>query len=202
MIADVVCAMRDFFTGTGCPAKVFLGEAHIAENAEPPRVVWIPTGDRFTPPLQTQAKGVPPAPSYLGSNPRPVLTRWSGAEIHVWAGAGRLEAEQWRQYEKDLAALDALVNQTVLAVHKIVPGYYNFLGADNRQRVHIVNRGLRTVLRVEIAIPIVDIDFPCDAIDTTVFTWLTQGDVVGQITVEELQTPTGPSIGSVTFTTE
>ena len=58
----------------------------------------------------------------------------------------------------------------------------------------IVNRGLAYTMSIRVAIPIVDIDFPCGAIGPDATTYTIQDDVSANITVNEY-TPTGPTGG-------
>jgi hypothetical protein len=193
--------MQQQFRDYGCPAKVYFGKEFLAEHASPPRVVWVPTSDTYELPIQNQAAGSPPAPSATGTNPRPIWIRWAGAELHIW-GAAKEQEKETRQREKDQSVMDALVNQTIVALQKLVPGYYRLQGGMQTPSPTAVRKGFVYILRVQIAVPIVDIDFPCDAIDTTVFTWTTASDVSGDITVEErLSLPTGPLLDAVEIST-
>lgn len=193
--------MQVQFREYGCPAKVYFGKEYLAEHASPLRVVWVPTSDTFDPPIQNQGAGWPPVPSSNGANPRPIWIRWAGAELHIWGAAVEQEKET-RQREKDQSVMDALLNQTIVALQKLVPGYYKLQGGSQTPAPTAVRRGFVYVLKLQVAIPVVDIDFPCDAVDTTVFTWTTASTVVGDITVEErLSFPTGPLLDAVQIST-
>lgn len=194
--------MQSSFRDHGCPAKVWFGSEYLAQHDSPLRVVWVPTSDVYEAPIATQGRGCPPESMEHGANPRPIWLRWAGAELHIWGGAKEQNDER-RQREKDQSVMDSLLNQVIVALQKTVTGYFRLQGGKQMPAPHNVRKGFVYVLNIQVAIPIVDIDFPCDAIDTSAFTWLTESGVTGDITVQErLSLPTGPILESVTISTE
>ncbi len=208
MLFDVACAMREYFRATACPAKVYFGEVHLNTNLEELRVVWVPTDrDTFEAPLATQAQGrfstpeAKAAAMYQGSNPRPIWMRWASAELHVWGFAPPHPMDSTRQEEVDYAVLDALVNHTVLALHKTCTGYWRPDPGGNVRSTLVVRRGFSYVLPVKVAIPIVEVyTFPCDKLGLGAYTWRGATLTSIQATVEMLNPPTGPTaMSSVTW---
>lgn len=177
MLKDVVDAVRAYFVMNCCPAVVLLGNEHIAEHAVPPRVVFIASKrpDKFLPPLAIQAVGTMPQTVLSwqtagNANPRAVRRRVITTEVHIWANApDQLDPND--QGDADQIALDALINQTVLALHKVGAGNDQFVDGTQVQNPNHVRLGLVYVLNVTIEVPVVDVLFPPGVIDECVRTW-------------------------------
>ncbi len=194
MLADVFEFVRADFKRSGCPARVLFGERFKAENAEPNRVVFIPRQDA------EYGAAVVSAPN--GTNVRAIMRRDAGCDIWIWGAANKNDLGE-NQLPADYAVLNALINQTALSLYRAcgLGRVLTVTGGQHDVNALIANRGFAYTMRIKVAIPIVDIDFPCDCIDTNVFTWLTQDDVAGIGTVEMRESiPTGPLMSSVTLT--
>ncbi len=202
MLFDVACAMQEFFRQTACPAAVLFGEEHVATHTEQLQVIWVPVmADEFGPPTFTG--GPPIASTYEGLNPRAIASRWASADLHIWGFAPVQKQAPDRQVEKDYAVLDALVNHTYLALHKLVsPPGMRLRRAGNLRSVLNVRRGFVYIMPIQIQIPFVDVSaFPCEKLGVSSTTWAEEPIDSVAVTVEERATiPTGTLIESVSFT--
>lgn len=147
---------------------MLLGEQFNADHAEPNRVVIIPTADTFSP----RDVSVMPRGERNGFlNPRPLLTRSIGADVHIWAGAPE-QRDPSSQIDADFAQLDAMINTFLASLHGACAGLYQLSGGSSvtGQAVH-ARRGLRYVLQCTVAIPILDIAWPQVAITDCVETF-------------------------------
>lgn len=196
MLSDVFEFVRADFKRSGCPARVLFGERFKAENAEPNRVVFIPRQDG------EYGTAVISAP--LGTNTRAIMRRDAGCDIWIWGATNKNDLGE-NQLAADYAVLNALINQTALSLYRAcgLGRVLTVTGGQHDVNALIVNRGFAYTMRIKVAIPIVDIDFPCGCIDQNVFTWLTQDDVTAQVTVNAIApgVPTGAVMSSMTFLT-
>jgi hypothetical protein len=198
MLADVFRFVRDDFRASGCPARVLFGEVHKAENAEPNRVVFTPTKDpQYENIVQTVLGG-----STTGANPRSYMERLAGCDIWIWGASSRNDLGEG-QLCADYDVLNALINQTALSLYRAcgLGGVMTITAGRHDANALVVNRGLAYIMSIRVAIPIVDIAFPCGAIDTSVFTWLLQGDVTADVTLNAIDpiVPTGTVMSSMNF---
>lgn len=198
MLTDVFRFVRDDFRASGCPARVLFGERFKAEHAEPNRVVFIPRADgEYTAPVSTVLGGIT-----TGANPRSYMERQAGCDIWIW-GANAANDLGENQLPADYDVLNALINQTALSLYRACGLGRTLTVTGGRHDVNalIVNRGLAYTMSIRVAIPIVDIDFPCGCIDTSVFTWLLESDVSADITVNAIApgVPTGSIMSSMNF---
>jgi hypothetical protein len=84
--------------------KSVVGPEHLKAHDAPPRVVWVPSRDRYGPPEST------------GANPRSLRTRLAGCEVHVWGA--------------DYDATEALLNLVQAAIHYVTYGSYQLDQGD------------------------------------------------------------------------
>lgn len=89
---------------------------HAATGFARPRYVWVPTEDRFGPPERT------------GGNPRQLLTRLAGLELHLWADTladaeDRISAVivAWLEVANTSAMIDRVNWHTDSAIGRGVP---------------------------------------------------------------------------------
>lgn len=162
MIEDVFDYVVQDFTDSGCPAVVQFGAEFVAEHNEPPRVVFVPGEDTYGPPNYVQAASTSPGG---GQNPRPIATRYEGATLYIWAGAS-LNPDGTQQLRDDYAALGALINQTVLSIHRANPGNYTIGRGRNINKPTAVRRGLVYELDITVQVPIVDIPYTAAGVTT------------------------------------
>lgn len=197
MLDDVCSFVRDDFRASGCPARVLFGERFKAENAEPNRVVFIPRGDEYGNTVSTVLGG-----STTGANPRAYMERRAGCDVWIWGAANANDLGE-KQLSADYAVLNALINQTALSLYRAMGlgGVLTITGGKHDVNALVVNRGFAYTMSIRVAIPIVDIDFPCGCIDTNVFTWLLQDDVTADITVRAIApgVPTGAIMSTMNF---
>lgn len=199
MLIDVYDFVVRDFRASGCNAKVWFGAEHIAEHADANRVVFVPTSDaQYEAPIPSVH---PQSKVANGQYARSMLTRVCGAEIHIWGAAGRSDLGEG-QLRADYSVLNALINQTVMSLYRAA-GFGKvgrFLGGRHQPSPLNVRRGFTYILNYQLAVPIVDIDFPCGPIDECVKTWLTEDGVSADITVNAITpVPTGAVMSSYEF---
>jgi hypothetical protein len=193
-LEDVVDGVAALLESEGCPANVLFDKVFVAENAEPPRVVFVPKQDSYSNPLQIQAAGQPGQnPSSLGANPKPLFTRTARAEVHIWA-RGEPETDPTRQLRADYAALGQLINAVARAIYKTGPYNNRITNGTTDQRTLMVRDGLVYTMTVEVDVPIVDV-----AWDDSL-TWTDQSGVNAALAIE-LTFPDGSTSAPVNFTT-
>jgi hypothetical protein len=78
--------------------KTMVGPEHLKTHDAPPRVIWVPSRDRYGPPEST------------GADPRQLRTRLAGCEVHVWG--------------RDYDATEGLLNLVQAAIHTVAYGCY------------------------------------------------------------------------------
>lgn len=186
MIDDVIDKVAADFAAESVPADVLLGKEFLAENVEPwprGRVVFIPTDDSFTPAKYVQLA----AAGDEGQNPRPIMTRVCGCDVHIWAAATILTGVNARhQLRADFAALNALINQTVLSIWRACQGPNNRItSGTNNNRVQHVHRGLVYVLQFTVEVPITDGPWP-NPVGTPADTFTEESNVVQATTVQQI----------------
>jgi hypothetical protein len=199
-LESVAAFMQRDFIESGCPAKIYFGAQYLTEHAEELRVIFVPTNDGYSAALPTQARG-PYNPNDMtkGANPRAILRRVEGAELHLW-GFDQPQPDRAKQNTADFAIVGALVNQTLLSLHRANPGNYQVQGGRTAQQLLWMNRGFEYVLNITVEVPIVIVDWN-ELV--TGLTWESVTGVTGAITVTELDTsvsfvagttgPTGPT---------
>lgn len=197
MIEDVVNVIRKNFRANGCPAQVEIGPQFVAENAAPPRVVFVPvtSGDTYEPPLAVQPRYGADPETEPYQNPRSLATCWAAVEAHIWAcGVAQVDAQL--QYAADRAALGALRNQTYQSLYYAAGmSFFRNVSGGELTKPGLVMMGIVYVMRFQIAIPVLEIPwvqqppFGKDAAAKTGNTWTNLPGVKPKIT-EEFQ-PTG-----------
>ena len=63
----------------------FFGPQGVWKEERPPRVVWVPTADRFEAPDPHQPDFTKPGSKIIGIEPRAIFTRVAGVDVHLWA---------------------------------------------------------------------------------------------------------------------
>lgn len=178
MIEDVADWVRYDFGVCKCPAPVFFGREYLDENAEPPRVVIIPSEkpDRYAPPISIQQSALLPVPQSIaqwqpGQNPRTIRTRVVFGEAHIWAAAP-MQSDPNEQRKADQQALDALINQTCASLHRSGPGNNQFSGGIQVSSPNLLRRGFLYVLEFTVEVPVLDLPaFPPGLISMDSKTW-------------------------------
>lgn len=181
---DVFDAIVADFTASSVPCTLLFGSDHIAEHNDSPRIVMVPTSDSYKAPQY-----VTPSPVYNtmieGLNPRTVLTRIEGGQVHIWA-SGATQSDATLQQRADYVALHQLVNQFVLSLHRVNPGNYEVTGGRTIETTRNVRRGYVYVLDFEVEVPIIDVPWPTEtgvSQDTTLqmVTALVGGTVMSEV---------------------
>jgi hypothetical protein len=173
VLEDVVAAVGLDFAAQRIQCDVRFDSIFEFENATPPRIVVIPTTDRFGPPIQVQAAGVLPQNARQGANPRPLWTRHAGATALIWA-AGVPASDEADQLPADYKALGVLLNQFVASLHRLVPGFYTLEGGGVDQDTPVSSLGKLYRLQFSVQVPV------------TAAPWIDVSGVVRQFTVQEL----------------
>ena len=158
---DIFDAIQADFTANSVPGTFFFGPDHIAEHADSPRIVMVPTSDSYKAPQY-----VSPSSNYdtmiEGLNPRTVLTRIEGGQVHIWA-SGATQVDPTAQQRADYVALHNLVNQFILSLHRVNPGNYEVTGGRTIETTRNVRRGYVYVLDFEVEVPIIDVPWPTES---------------------------------------
>jgi hypothetical protein len=158
---DVFDAIVTDFTASSVPCTLLFGSDHIAEHNDSPRIVMVPTSDSYK-----AAQYVSPSPVYdtmiEGLNPRTVLTRIEGGQVHIWA-SGSTQVDPTTQQRADYVALHNLVNQFILSLHRVNPGNYEVTGGRTIETTRNVRRGYVYVLDFEVEVPIIDVPWPTES---------------------------------------
>ncbi len=97
-LSDIISAV----TATGSlplGATVEIGEENLAKEGTPPRVVWVPTSDRFVAPTERGA-----------TTQRSLHTRQAGVDVHLWGA--------------DFAGAESLLAAFVYALRQVVGANY------------------------------------------------------------------------------
>lgn len=185
---DVVGAIRQDFLASGCTAPVLFDKVFLPENASPPRVVIVPTTDRYTSPQAINGL----IAQQVGLNPRPYWTRFASCDVHLWAAG---EAANGRdQLLANYEALDRLLNQFVMSVTRATNAVM-FDGGSWLDKTSHVKLGLVYVLKATIEFPVIDVAYQ----SYTGLTYKTVNGVGADITTELKQDQT--VLGSVSFST-
>ncbi len=128
-----------------------LNATHLAEAAVPPRIVWVPLAESFGPAMGQGGDAT--------GNPRPVATRQSQFEVHIWAAADP-QTGQANQNALDLDACELLLNAFMWAVYSKVHGApaQPFLGTGRWSRGNVdgqlLTLGQAYILPLTIYIPV------------------------------------------------
>ncbi len=128
-----------------------LNATHLAEAAVPPRIVWVPITEGFGPAMGQGGDGV--------KNPRPVATRQSFFEIHVWAAA-EPQTGAVDQNAADLDACELLLNAFMWATYSKIHGApaLPFIGTGRWSRGNvdgsILSLGVAYILPMTVYIPV------------------------------------------------
>lgn len=150
---DVVEGIRQDFIASGCIAPVFFGKQYLEDSASAPRIVIVPTTDRYTPPTAINASIQP----QVGLNPRPYWTRFAGCDVHIWAAA-EPQPDGKDQLLADYGAIDRLLNQFVMSLTRVTNAITIDAGDWASETVH-VRSGLVCLVKATIEFPIVAVPF-------------------------------------------
>lgn len=167
MISDVYDSTVELFKRYGCPAQVFLGPQWLDQYIPPLSVVLYQTRDQFG----EQVASYTPTQRGLYVNPRPLATRACGFTARLWATAPTQRNSE-DQYRADLAWLDALVNQFVIALRYIGAGISSAEGgmaAKGNAAADVSGLGYELECRLDI--PIIDAPWPAQGLDNCSQTW-------------------------------
>lgn len=186
---DVVGALRQDFLDSGCTAPILFDKVFLDENASPPRVVIVPTTDRYTSPQAINGLIAP----QVGLNPRPYWTRFASCEVHLWAAGQALDGRD--QLLANYEAIDRLLNQFVMSLTRVTNAI-TFDGGSWADKTSHVKLGLIYILKATIEFPIIDVAYQ----PYTGKTYRTVTGVGADITTELKQDET--VLGSVSFSTK
>jgi hypothetical protein len=170
VISDVYDALVEVFRAYGCPACVFLGGQFQPQHTAPMRVVLTQTGDKFSEVVASLPTATQQA-LYTPINPRPIKTRRCGLDVEFWANAPKQRNPQ-DQYRADLAYLDALINQFIIAMQRCFSGIYELeSGGAPAGNADITVAGLGYTLKCLVDIPVIDAPWPEQQLSACSETW-------------------------------
>lgn len=148
MLANLINAI-----GALLPAGTtnLIGGKHIGAHGMPPRVVWVPTTDKFG------------AARQHGLEPRAIKTRAAGVLVHIWAKDPTGDAEG------DLPACEQLLNDVLWATHQVAHGSFEATGGSwlGQEGEELTQLGRAYLLELEFQIPITAPAATTQTIDTT-----------------------------------
>lgn len=122
----------------------------VAANV-PPRIVWVPVSENY---VAAVGQG-----GVTRSSPRPVLTRQSFFQVHLWAAAAQ-QSGQATQYALDLNALETLLNAFAWAAYSVLHGAPGQLeiGTGSWARANVAGQnltlGVGYILPLTVNIPV------------------------------------------------
>lgn len=114
MLADIYLAVMAAPDLAGIDHEI--GAEHLAANAEPPRVVWVPTVDGVVPGQGRRNTSV--------KEPKSVMTRRAGCFIRCWAKSNSESSVD------DVRAVEQLVNRVLVAIHEAAFGSYEVTAVE------------------------------------------------------------------------
>jgi hypothetical protein len=127
VISEIIAAVEALV-----PVPTSIGPENVFINAEPPRIVWVPTSDDYGPPESP------------GQNGRPVRTRFAGAEVYVWG--------------TDYDAAETIVHLVIGTIHQLMGGNYEiskgkWLATDGRNVVCGRAYVFRATFKIPVCLP-------------------------------------------------
>lgn len=120
-VLDLVATVNGAIDTAIVPAEAqFVGDQHLKRNDRPPRVVWVLRKERFEAPDGQARHAGPgnfgPAGKPTVPNGRPLFTRVTGWELHLWGAT-----------DKDT---ESILTVVVRAIYKIAHGCIGPMGGD------------------------------------------------------------------------
>lgn len=156
MLEQVITAVSADFVARGVACSVLFDKQFLTENSAPPRIVVVPTRDKFkTTPQIARPAGTQPGFAG-GANPRPLRARLAGADAHIWAVAPKQQRPE-EQLAANYAALGALLNQFVASLNRVAAGAWELDSGEVDQRTVMVRYGLVYRLSFTVEIPMTDV---------------------------------------------
>ena len=123
-IIDAVSAVLPF------RAETLIGEENLSAAGAPPRIVWVPSNDSFSP---ASERGRP--------EQRSLATRRVGVDVHLWGA--------------DLAAAEAMIDGFVWALRQVVGANYELLGGSWKGQ-SVTAKGRAYILGIAMHVPVVE----------------------------------------------
>lgn len=173
MLEQIITAVSSDFVERGVACTVLFDKQFLETNGSPPRIVVVPTRDKFKTTPQI-ARPVGTQPGFAGgANPRPLRARLAGADAHIWAIAPKQQRPD-EQLDANYAALGALLNQFVASLNRVAAGAWELDSGEVDQRTLVVRYGLVYRLSFTVEIPVTDVP------------WQQVSGLVGKIEVDML----------------
>jgi hypothetical protein len=116
--------------------KSFFGAKNLPKAGVPPRIVWVPSSDRFGPPVGP------------GRNPNAKWTRKAGCVVHIW-GASHADIEGER----------GLLNAFLTALYQVAHGSIEILGGEwaTEEEQSALAHGEAYLLSFAVDVPVVSV---------------------------------------------
>lgn len=144
-LTDIFTAVQteltSVLTALALPIPTYLvGADKLYNQDSPPRIVWVPGREVIAGPHAQGGDGV--------SNPRPLRTRHTQVQVHVWGVDPGGNAEQ------DLAATEVLANHLVAAINGVCHGAWDTHSASwDTGQASTTRKGILYVLDLELQVP-------------------------------------------------
>ncbi len=128
MLTDVFTAVSAHAALTGVVSKI--GAEFLDELDVPPKAIWVPTADSFTPGSRATSTN-----STFVKEPRQIGIRTAGCRVRIWAAGDGTPLG-------DINATEDLVRKFLVAVHELAYGSYvvqsmSWNGADGGELVQL-----------------------------------------------------------------
>ena len=134
MLSDLLVNVQpEINTRSGLTVTFHTGPEFVRQEEIAPRIVWVPTRDRYLPP-----QGV-------GGKQRAVAIRDAGVETYIWG--------------VDYAQTEILIHSTVMAIHRFAVGARIIESGQFQNESENVRYGRGYVLTWSLWIPVTDVLF-------------------------------------------
>jgi hypothetical protein len=141
---DVTAQLNAQLNLSSTVAPVLLGAKNLKGTGAPPRVVIVPTRDRFGPSQN------------IGADPPQILTCFAGAEVHCWAA--------------DVPTTEALRNAVLCALMTLAEGSFDLEGPAGWSEKDIegaqVLNGSLYIFSLHVQMPVTDAPYTTAEVDS------------------------------------
>lgn len=127
-LVTIVAAIREEVEAKGVSAPFQVGPEHVNEHNAPPRIVWVPAGTSYEPPMR------------IGGPEAQIHARLVRSEVHCWG--------------KDYEQAEALADAVVRAAYQVMGGPNYELGAGGWLEAALTSKGRVYSFEIGLRIPV------------------------------------------------